>query len=181
MRKAALAVLALAFVAGSADAFPVVWQLSGVTFADGGTASGSFVYDASTNTYSAVNITTTPGTTITTGATLQYVSPGVTPSATGFLSGASNAADLTGTRAFALFFAAPLTNAGGLVTLATSQEASCANATCGSPAAPARFTNAGAVNGTAASPVPAMAPWALAATALLLAAAAFLALRKSVL
>ncbi len=181
MRKAALALLALAFLAGSADAFPVVWQLSGVTFTDGGAASGSFVYDATTNTYSSVNITTTAGTVITTGATLLYVSPGVVPSSTGFLSGASNAADLTGTRAFALFFAAPLTNAGGVVALASGQEASCSNATCAAPVAPTRSTNAGAVAGTALSAVPAMSPWALTATALLLAAAAFLALRKSVL
>jgi len=180
MRKAALVLLALGLLAGSADAVPVVWTLTGVTFTDGGTASGSFVYDASTNTYSSVNITTTPGSVITTGALLQYVSPGFPPSSTGFLSGASNAPNLTGTRAFALFFASALTNAGGVVNLSTSQEASCSNATCVAPAAPSRSTNAGAVNGSATAAVPAMSPWALAATALLLAAAAFLALRRNV-
>ena len=44
-----------------AVAVPVTWTLSGVTFGDGGIATGSFAYDASSNTYSNVNITTTTG------------------------------------------------------------------------------------------------------------------------
>lgn len=39
----------------------VLWTLQNVTFSGGGMASGSFVYDADTNTYSSVNITTTAG------------------------------------------------------------------------------------------------------------------------
>ncbi|HQQ77511.1 MAG TPA: IPTL-CTERM sorting domain-containing protein [Thermoanaerobaculia bacterium] len=180
MRKAALLLLALCFLSGNADAIPVVWQLNGVTFADGGTASGSFVYDSSTNTYSSVNITTTPGTVLATGATFLFVSPGVSPTSSGFLAGASNVPNLTGTRAFALFFASPLSSNGGLVNLSSGLEASCANATCGSPAAPSRSTNAGSVNGTATSPIPTLSAWALLATGLLLAAAGFAALRRGV-
>jgi hypothetical protein len=37
----------------------VTWDLSGVVFNDGGTASGSFVFDASTDTYESWSITTT--------------------------------------------------------------------------------------------------------------------------
>ncbi|MEP7354005.1 MAG: hypothetical protein ABI824_12310, partial [Acidobacteriota bacterium] len=40
-------------------AAPITWYLQGVTFADGGTASGSFVYDATTNVYSGVNVSVT--------------------------------------------------------------------------------------------------------------------------
>ena len=51
----------------------VRWTLSGVTFSDGATASGSFVYDLKTNTYSHIQITTSQGTsfagTTYTGAT----------------------------------------------------------------------------------------------------------------
>ena len=47
----------------------ITWNLSGVTFDDGGAASGSFVYDAPTNTFSAIDITTTPGSAFA-GATL---------------------------------------------------------------------------------------------------------------
>jgi hypothetical protein len=51
-------------VAG-AQAFPVTWTLSGVTFNDGGTASGSFVYDADTNTISTLSISVAGGDTQT--------------------------------------------------------------------------------------------------------------------
>ena len=44
-----------------------------MTFDDGGTASGSFVYDAVTNTYSAINVTTTTGATLA-GATYTSLS-----------------------------------------------------------------------------------------------------------
>jgi hypothetical protein len=47
--------------AQSASANPILWSLVGVTFDDGGTAYGSFVYDADTNTYSNISITTTAG------------------------------------------------------------------------------------------------------------------------
>lgn len=45
----------------TAKAFPMVWNLDGVTFNDGGTASGSFTYDADTNMYSDIAISTTSG------------------------------------------------------------------------------------------------------------------------
>ncbi|HEY3348398.1 MAG TPA: hypothetical protein VGM13_01315 [Thermoanaerobaculia bacterium] len=175
MRKALLALFVLGLTS-AASANPVIWTLNGVTFTDGGTASGSFVYNADTNTYSSVNITTTAGSVIVTGATLLYVVPAFSSSG-GVLTAASNAADLTGARAFALNFGTALTNNGGTVTL-LGQEASCANATCSGPAAPSRNTNAGSVSGTSAFAVPALSPWAMAVTGLLLVAAAFVALRK---
>jgi hypothetical protein len=42
-------------------AIPLTWTLLGVTFYDGGTAHGSFVYDADLDSYSSFNITTTAG------------------------------------------------------------------------------------------------------------------------
>ncbi len=66
MKKTILnaALLAAAFLSVPmvAYAIPVTWTLSGVTFNDGGTASGSFDFDASLNdetAYSNVSITTT--------------------------------------------------------------------------------------------------------------------------
>jgi len=180
VRRAVLAslVLALGLTSAAASAIPVTWTLQGVTFTDGGTASGSFAYDADTNTYSSVNITTTPGSVILTGATLVYVSPGFAPSNDSVLTAASNAADLTGTRAFALFFGSALTNVGGTVSIASGEEASCANSTCSAPTAPNRFTSAGSVSAQTLE-IPALSARGLAATALLLAAAALLALRRS--
>ena len=177
MRKALFAFLVLTVLSVPASASPVLWTLAGVTFADGGTASGSFIYDADLNAYSAVNVTTTAGSVILTGATLQYVAPGLAPTSGEVLTAASNAGDLTGTRAFALFFSSALTDAGGTVFL-DGQEASCGDATCSFPSPPSRLVNAGSVTGTAAYPVPALSPWAMLATALLLVAAGLVALRR---
>lgn len=41
-------------ISGSAQAFPLQWTVNDVVFDDGGTASGSFFYDADTNTYSNI-------------------------------------------------------------------------------------------------------------------------------
>lgn len=46
-----------------AIAFPVTWTLSGATFSDGGTATGSFVYDADTNTLSNWSVSVAGGNT----------------------------------------------------------------------------------------------------------------------
>ena len=67
----------LAFFSLSAHATPVVWYLSGVTFIDGGAASGSFTYDADTNTYSAISISTTAGSIITTAMSYDITSSGI--------------------------------------------------------------------------------------------------------
>jgi hypothetical protein len=58
-----------------ASADGITWDLVGVTLGGGGTASGSFVYDATTNTLSNVDITTSGGTAFT-GATYLAANPG---------------------------------------------------------------------------------------------------------
>jgi hypothetical protein len=45
----------------SISAAPVHWNLVGVNFDDGATASGSFTYDADTNEFSGVSVVTTDG------------------------------------------------------------------------------------------------------------------------
>lgn len=67
--------VASAMLALSASAAPVTWTLTDTTFDDGGTATGSFVYDADTNLYSHVNITTTTGS-IRVGETYTHVCSG---------------------------------------------------------------------------------------------------------
>ena len=57
-----LGLLILSF--SSAFAAPVTWSLNGIVFDDGGTATGSFVYDADTDMYSVINITTQGGDTV---------------------------------------------------------------------------------------------------------------------
>jgi len=55
---------AVSLAAGSeAFADPVTWTITGGTFTDGGTLTGSFVFDADTVTFSQVNLTVSGGNT----------------------------------------------------------------------------------------------------------------------
>jgi hypothetical protein len=54
------------FSATQADAVPLTWNLSGVTFLDGGTATGSFTFDADAAT---AGVLSAPIITVTGGAT----------------------------------------------------------------------------------------------------------------
>ena len=58
VNSGALAALA-ALCSVSAYADPVLWTLSDAAFTNGGTATGSFVYDADTDVYSDINIVET--------------------------------------------------------------------------------------------------------------------------
>lgn len=51
-----LIALMLLLGCGSASAIPVTWTLDSVSFSNGDAVSGSFVYDANTNTYSDISI-----------------------------------------------------------------------------------------------------------------------------
>ena len=133
----------------------VTWNLSGVTFDDGGTASGSFVYDAVMNTYSAINVTTTAGTTLT-GATYTSFSDVVLPSDTGFLFG-PNSGDFTGASFLMWLFDAPLTNFGGIVQVSLlppndSIEALCTSSDCSTFSS--RSVTGGEVIAAVATPEP---------------------------
>ena len=57
----ALVLVVMSAMVPTASADGVTWILSGVTFDDGGTASGSFIYDADANTIGSINILTTQG------------------------------------------------------------------------------------------------------------------------
>jgi hypothetical protein len=61
VRIALLGLLAVGLGAERASATPVLWTLQGFTFNDGGTASGSFVYDNALTQFSSINITVTSG------------------------------------------------------------------------------------------------------------------------
>ncbi len=147
-RLALIFLIALSITA-SAYAAPQTFCLQGVTFNDGGTASGCFNYDPTTNLYSNVSISTTTGT-VRTGAFYSFVCGQSNPTCTGLPASSSSvlyvtssAANLTGTPGFALVFATPLTT-GGTATLAVAQEATCVDATCSAPTRPQRFAGAGA-------------------------------------
>src|ERR1700739_5028547 len=120
-----------------ASADGISWTLTGVTFDDGGTASGSFNYNAVTNTFSSIDITTTAGSAFG-GAiytTLSGAFPGSSTSTSLFLGRSSGS--FTGLPLLLLFFDAPLINSGGTVTAPLTTgldfgggEGSCDNADC---------------------------------------------------
>lgn len=111
MRSKLFALIAVVLLVGpmSANAVPLVWNLQGVTFDDGGTATGSFVYDADTLTYSAINIQTTGNLsfTYTTADLLGYAKFGFDV-ATGSFVGAG---------ALQLITVSDLTDAGGTIAI----------------------------------------------------------------
>jgi hypothetical protein len=152
MKKYSLAVLFVVLVSivalfsASANATPVVWYLSGVTYEDGGTASGSFTYDADTNTYSAISVSTTAGSIITTAKSYDVIKSGVgcnTPEVFCIINSAdvANCAGKTG-GTFA-HSGTPLTNAGGTIALTFAREYTFENFTCSTVGAPQRLMTTG--------------------------------------
>jgi hypothetical protein len=125
MKIAMCAMLTVGYM--NADAAPLRWNLDGGTFLDGGSANGSFVYDADTNTYSDIAINTTAGT-ILGGATYLDV---VVGTVNGFRVVPDAAlADLTGSLNLGIVFFTPLTNFGGTIDLQLIFEGFCLDSTC---------------------------------------------------
>ena len=126
--------LLLALASTTAFAAPVTWYLSGVRFGDGGTGSGSFVYDASSNKYSSVNIATTAG---SAGPGGHYVAVhptfAMSPHYVRVVTLASG--DLTNTPFLVLTLATAMTDAGGTIQItpdssSTYSEFKCSTAGC---------------------------------------------------
>lgn len=126
-------VLALLCVA-NVFALPVTWTLSGVTFDDGGTASGYFVYDADTNNVSDGSISVAGGNTATFPPVVYSASPWP-PIYGGFYAWGP------GYVSYLLIVPSGLTDSGGTAALST-QSFECTN--CGS----IRYVSAGNVVGT---------------------------------
>ena len=155
----AVLLLALLSLPSIASADSILWTLTGVTFAGGGTASGSFDYNSATNTFSAIDIVTTSGTGFggATYTTLSGAFAGFSTSTGLFLGPAGG--NFTGTPLLVLFFDDPLFNAGGTVTdnLSTGDsagiEGTCDDATCTSQTADRSIT-AGEATSTVAVVTP---------------------------
>jgi len=153
-------VLALFGFAPTASADGVTWTLNDMVFSDGATASGSFEYDAATNTLSSINVTTTAGSAFG-GATYTAVDPSFTPlpNDIGFV--VTLIPDFTGTGALELefftsnSFAIPtnLTNAGGTIFTALN-EFQCLNASCTSVNDLRGTIGSGTVTGAVVAPEP---------------------------
>ena len=156
----AAVVLALFGFVPTASADGVLWTLNDMVFSDGATASGSFVYDAATNTLSSINVTTTGGSAFG-GATYTAVDPSFTPlpNDIGFV--VTLMPDFTGTGALELEFftsntfatSTNLTNAGGTIFTALN-EFQCLNTSCTSVNDLRGTIGSGTVTGVVITPEP---------------------------
>jgi len=153
----ALFLVAGVFLSSAALAIPVKWTLQSVVFTDGGTAFGSFIYDADTNIYSGVDITTTSGTALS-GTVYKFTNPTVSGSASiaQFLD--ADGADLTGARFFGLLPADDLSNE--LISTSINGldtgEYTCINSTCNTGPG-LRGLGSGYITASSVVPVPAAA------------------------
>lgn len=147
-RTLLLAICGLCLFSVEASARNVFWALRDVRFNDGGTASGTFIYNVDTNRYSGTLITTTDGT-ARSGATYIIAGPTSDRIHGHFLTSASE--DQTGLPGLDLLYNDILTNAGGDVPLVThlfSLEYTCGNAACTVFAVPQRAVTDGYLHGT---------------------------------
>lgn len=168
MRRGAFAAVLASglLIAGPVLAVPVTWYVSG-TWSDGGSYVGSFVYDADTNTYSSVSITSYDGSL----PTANYVAASVPHSGASQLTLLTVGGPVVGERVTRLTFSAPLTNGGGLVTPGGSTGEGTCNVTCSDYAGgvPLR-TTAGGLYSSTPPPAPTLGEWAMIGFAAALAA-----------
>jgi hypothetical protein len=150
-RKFLLSIITF-FAAAAVNATPVEWSIDALVFDDGGTGSGTFTYDADTNTYSNIDILTTAGTE-SDGAPYMSVID-FAPNDSDFL--AVMVYPLEGSHSLELSFATSLTNGGGIITIDGLGESLCGQE-CMYPALRLRDISSGQIS---AVPVPAAA-WLL--------------------
>ncbi len=118
---------ACCFASVGALASPVTWDLSPVTLSDGGMASGSFTYDAATNTFSGIDITTTTGS-LRAGGVYTFPSSVGNASTPDFLN-LDLPVDVGVTERLDIFLSAAMTNAGGAIS-GNLEEFTCIAAGC---------------------------------------------------
>lgn len=125
----------LCSLALTASADLIQWTLTDFTFNDGGSASGSFVFDADTNSFSRVNVTTTTGS-LKDGATYTHTCTGPCGPKNDMgpffflMLGQAPVANMQDIKGLSLVFESPLSNAGGLVNIAYSAESACYDGAC---------------------------------------------------
>lgn len=157
LRATVVAGLLLLGASLPAQATPITWTLSGVTFEDGTMATGSFVFDAATHSSSSFNVSTADGFlaahTYTDATAGLYYGGGF---------GANNFIlfEDDGSRYFNFSFANPLTDAGGTVGVVALESYECNNCN------PFRLVLAGSVTSQGAVDVPEPGSLALVAPAL---------------
>jgi hypothetical protein len=126
-----LLLVSLLLCSATANASPVTWTLGNVIFDDGGTAFGSYTYDATANTFSNISITTTgaggvfPESIYYDACNVSSCHPDLRGSQVVF-EDVINGDDIV--RLFSLRFEGPMTNSGGNLELAVGSD--CNTSSC---------------------------------------------------
>ena len=109
----------------------VTWQLQDALFPDGTMVTGSFMYDASSNAYTSLHLSTLGGTSIPPTSTWFFDSCEQCTTAEGFQVVDSSDPNLAGAHLLSLWsLTAQLTDAGGIVPIEWALAATCASADC---------------------------------------------------
>lgn len=193
IKAGALAIGALSLTS-AAIAAPLTWTVNNIVYSNDGptpvTATGSFKYDADTNTFSDINISTTQGSfTDATVYTQVCTNPGCTVVSSAndiLLISAPYSADMTGNQHMLINLQAPMTNAGGSLALQFAGHEKCQTPACIMGGSGLRLADPGATltanavvpPGPSAAPVPTLNQWALLLLTVAIAGIAFLRQRR---
>lgn len=153
-----LVLLVLGAFVPTASADDVTWNLSGVTFSDGATASGSFVFNADTGMFSAIDITVSGGSSTFGDGTYSIFDPGYSSNASRLVPVESPfPTDAVGAPVLGLLFGSPLTDAGGTDSLLLDQIQGiqdCDNSNCSVSGISYYLTAGDVVSSVTATPEP---------------------------
>jgi|SRR5688572_10326142 hypothetical protein len=163
------AVLAGTYAPHDAHALLIKWTLSGATFTDGGSASGSFFYEADTSTMTGFDVTTTAGLALAGNHYLDLNGTFPPYPSNGFAVVIPDTPPLPPNAPFlALQFQTALSNAGGAINLLAGGEGFCSDSICAT-ASYRRVFNAGRIVGVQVPEPGMLSLLVIAAGALLLA------------
>ena len=113
----------------TANAATLSWELQNVTFDDGGTATGSFGFDADAGTFSAINILTSTNGSL--GDSYGFPVGFASATTLDFLEAGAGA--VLGSSRLLLSLSSAMTNSGGIIAFALTPfglEGICSNANC---------------------------------------------------
>lgn len=146
-----LAALAAFSFSSLAKADNLQWTASGIEYVgDVGGVTGSFDYDADLNSFSNIDLTSSPD-----GSVFQYLDPNSHGNgANGFIFVDSDDSDLTGAQWLLVDLDSAMTDEGGTVDIDVLEEGTCSDSTC-SGVAPTYEALSGDFSASEATPEPA--------------------------
>lgn len=119
------ALAALSF-SSFAAAETLQWTASGIEYVSNlGTVTGSFDYNADLNSFTNIDLTSSPD-----GSVFQYLDPNFTPSGGDFIFTDSDSSNLTDAQYLYVVVNPEMTDAGGTTPIANLEEGTCTNSTC---------------------------------------------------